>query len=312
MRLLFPTVALAITGLHPVHGWKAIPNGDRRLNDDGYTFLVSSIREDEDWCITATEGVGEFKKLGFRLCDFDGAPSKQLWKRDDDKIRSKINPDRCMIVGYGKKIFNGVRIRVADCDIDSDLNSFLFESDGTTRILVNEDEEFCITNQGNNPDPNDTIVAKKCGNTDDFDWTFIPEEEPSGYFGLVNDDAYPESGCLVVKNENPRNDQPLILGNCDFNHNWRYDSDGLFHTELDDDKCMQAGRGGTPRRGTKMRLFDCDKNDELQQFDYNQIDIKLRSNDDLCVGFRGDTSNVDDDPLLLKPCDKNGNNWSED
>ena len=75
---------------------------------------------------------------------------------------------------------------------------------------------------------------------------------------------------------------------------------------------MQAGDGEPAVPGTPMKLYPCDKTNPLQRFDYNFVDIELAGSDDLCVGFRGHQSHVDEDPLILKDCELNGINWSQD
>jgi hypothetical protein len=138
--------------------------------------------------------------------------------------------------------------------------------------------------------------------------------QESPYFQLVSDDASPESGCLIVVRSNPRPRQKLLLGSCDLpDQGWRYDSDTkLFHTMLKDDMCMQAGLGGTPGHGTKMRLFPCDEDEELQKFDYGNTIELVGAN--LCVIFQGIHSNVNVDEIKLKPCDISDgqDDWSQD
>lgn len=149
---------------------------DRLLQDEKYAFLVSGIDPDEAWCITAADGVNDFKNLGFRRCKFDDAPNNQLWRLDSEgKIHSKVDPSRCMVVDYGKDIFDGVRIRIANCDLNTDLNRF--SHNGATDMLrVVEDQSFCVTNRGTGPDPSDTIHAKPCGDMSRFAFTYRNED----------------------------------------------------------------------------------------------------------------------------------------
>jgi hypothetical protein len=132
-------------------------------------------------------------------------------------------------------------------------------------------------------------------------------------FQLVSDDTY-ERACLIVAGSDAKRDQKLMLGECDLpDQAWKFDN-GLFRTTLDENMCMQAGRGGTrPTHGTKMRLFPCDKDKKIQQFDYNWVNIELKDTN-MCVIFRGHTADVSKDPIILKSCDEsdNQNNWSED
>ena len=138
------------------------------------------------------------------------------------------------------------------------------------------------------------------------------------YSQLYADIPYPITSCLIVKNSQARNDQELILGNCDIpNQAWFLDKDGLYHTELDNDFCMQAGRGGgNIQQGTKMRLFQCDKDNKRQQFvgpqSIGTIKLKDPEYDHLCLEFRGVKPNVKVDPIILKKCDNVIGGWSKD
>jgi len=295
-----------------VNAWKMVRrNLGLHGDDDEYAFLVSHIRDDEDWCITATNGVGEGASLGFRRCNFDDAPDRQLWHFMNGKFHSKRNHNRCITVDYGNHISVGTWVRMHDCDMDTDLNEFLHNGE-TDKIVVKHDRRYCVTNRGNNPDSSDNIVVDKCKNNGKYLFTYrIKDEGHDDYFGL-NNDSSENGGCLVIKDENPVSGQPLILGNCDLNHDWRYDSHGLFHSALDDDMCMQLGRNNEQiKLGTAMRLYPCDQNNQKQQFDYNRIDIRPRGYNNMCIGFRGNTGNVDVDPIVLRHC-KDGSNWSQD
>jgi hypothetical protein len=142
------------------------------------------------------------------------------------------------------------------------------------------------------------------------------------YFVLISDPAAgPDSGCVTVNHSNAKEKQKLSLQECKDDNNddqyWRYDEDTkLFHTRLNDEMCMQAGLGGTPGHGTKLRLFPCDgaEYEDLRKFDYTPSGgtIKLE-NTDLCVIFRGIHSNFGD-PIVLKPCSasEGQKSWIED
>lgn len=133
-----------------------------------------------------------------------------------------------------------------------------------------------------------------------------------GSVQLVSDDSL-ERACLIVKDSDAKKDKKLILGECDKDQAWKFDN-GLFRTTLDETMCMQAGRDEKrPRPGTKMRLFPCDKDKKIQQFDYNQITIELKDTN-MCVVFKGRKADVNKDPIILKSCNKSDgqDNWSED
>ena len=72
----------------------------------GYGFVVSQIRNNQKWCLTVNEGkVGA--KLGFRRCEFDKAPRRQLWKLDaKGKLHTRVNVSKCMILN--DNLFDGV------------------------------------------------------------------------------------------------------------------------------------------------------------------------------------------------------------
>jgi hypothetical protein len=150
------------------------PVDDRPVDINGcspqqrFVFLVSKISSDEDWCITAMEGVKDFANLGFRRCDFEGAPARQLWRLDaDGKIHSKVDTDKCMIVNFGENLFDGVRMRVDRCDIDTTLNTFTHESD-SGKLHISANKDYCVTNRGTAPHSSDTIHAKPCKDEDRF------------------------------------------------------------------------------------------------------------------------------------------------
>lgn len=138
-----------------------------------------------------------------------------------------------------------------------------------------------------------------------------PPCETDGAFQLVSDEASSKA-CAIVKDSQAKADKPLILGSCDKpKQAWKLNAtSGMVRTILNETMCMQAGRGGTPQKGTKMRVFPCDKDNKLQQFDYNQLTVKLK-NTTLCVAYRGVKANVNTDPLILKNCGSVGDSWSQ-
>lgn len=120
--------------------------------------------------------------------------------------------------------------------------------------------------------------------------------------------------CIELRDpNNPGDDQKLTIGDCS-GPGWRLDSDGLFHSEADDNQCMQAGRDD-PQDGTKIRMFGCDKNNELQKFVYEgQQLIKPISDLSLCVVWQGGTPDLNKDNVILKKCNHVTNRaaWSGD
>jgi len=134
------------------------------------------------------------------------------------------------------------------------------------------------------------------------------------YSQLVSDNQDSVSACLIVKDSIPHDDQKLILGDCDLpNQAWFLDSDGLYHTKLDDNYCMQAGRTGKLKHGVNMRLFKCNKSKKSQQFQgVGVIHLKDPAYSDLYVEFRGAHPNVNVDPIILKDNDAAHAGWSAD
>jgi len=121
------------------------------------------------------------------------------------------------------------------------------------------------------------------------------------YSGYLDDPDAPKSACIDVKNNDAKDDQKLILGTCQ--SEWRFDSDGLVHTSLDDSFCMQAGRRGDVQDGEFVRLKKCDSNNRLQKFYWiNGGGIRPQSDTSLCMVWRGVHSDVGTDPIIFKDC----------
>ena len=133
-------------------------------------------------------------------------------------------------------------------------------------------------------------------------------------YGLIASDDAETSACVQVRNDYPRRNQKLVLGNCEgVKPGWRLDSDGLFHAELNDDWCIQAGKGGPVQDGEYARLRKCDSTEILQEFEWrNGGGIRPKSNELLCLVWRGVNPNVGIDPLIFKYCDNvdDRNDWS--
>jgi len=294
--------------------------------DDRYGFIVSHIVKDPSWCIFVPDNASDYDNLGFRPCDFAWAPQNQLWRVEaDGKIRSSANPDKCMIVNFGHDIFDGVRVRVANCDLDSNLIHFNHNGN-KSMISLEADRDYCVTNRGVNPHDSDTIHAKPCKDDGRFFFTFRAEDLPSTssptmvpltstpatfepviapgsppYYRISTDEA-----CLSVRNSNPYDDQRFILKNCGgVGQGFREDGNH-FRIQLNDEKCMQAGRPTvSPRHGTKMRIYKCDESEFRQKFELEDGKMRLQGRD-LCVDHRGVNANVNEDPVILKDCSKAG------
>jgi hypothetical protein len=282
----------------------------RELNEEPkFHFLVSHIRQDKSWCITAIDGNEEFGNLKLRICDFEGAPANQLFYPDfksdgSIKIGSAFD-NKCIAINHGEHLYDGARARLADCDKTA-LNDFAYDGSDDFIKVVAGGGEYCLTNVGPNPHPNDFIHAKPCQERPVFKWTAIPANAPPAYFHLVTG-----GGCAV-----PRNGNKIFLESCE-NHadrRWRAKPIGsngavLLVNELDGSQCLRAGNRDTVGSGTFMRIQPCDITDELQQFVYDGSRFQLTSRPDLCMVHRGTTANVGVDPIIMKTCNGNQEGW---
>jgi hypothetical protein len=97
---------------------------------------------------------------------------------------------------------------------------------------------------------------------------------------------------------------------CHSAHGWKEDENGLLHSELNYHKCMQADRRGPPKVGAMLRVFDCDKNNKLQLFEYKDGRLQLRG-ENLFAAFTGDIGNVNQDPIILKKCNDDTTRWTD-
>jgi hypothetical protein len=153
------------------------------------------------------------------------------------------------------------------------------------------------------------------GSIDDFHST-VDDGDHYAYGEIRSDDS-PTSACIEVKKNVARRGQKLILGDCSTakGDGWRGDSDGLLHSELNDEYCIQAGHGGKAKSGKFLRLYKCDASNKLQQWVFiNGGGIRLKHNQNLCIVWRGVHANIGQDPLILKSCDdvEDRNDWSND
>jgi hypothetical protein len=137
-------------------------------------------------------------------------------------------------------------------------------------------------------------------------------------YGRLYSDAYGIEGsyCIELKNENASNDAKIYLGDCT-GPGWRMDSRGMFHSEQDDNQCMQAGRSGNPRDGTKLRMYKCNKSKKHQKFKYLDDDvgssIRPKVDESLCVVYHGEHADYGDE-IILRKCNKVDDQagWSTD
>lgn len=311
MKLSSIVTITATTVLYTSHGvsgnaWVRI---GRRDQEDEYGSLVSGIRQNAQWCVAASNGVAVGAEVGFKRCN---GSNRQLWHYgDDNKLHSKVNPSRCLSVENGSTsaVKDGAHIKIASCD---KATSFMYDVDTAADLIqVKSNTKFCVVNTGITPESSDIMIIKPCSTSEKrFQFTY---KKPLEYHGYALD--WTPSGCLEVKDQNPRSGQPLILGDCSKNYRWRLDSSNNFHTQLNDGMCMQAdpAEGQAIGKGVPLRLYPCDAKKSYQKFLIELGGgIYLKDYPDWCVGFQGNTANVGSDPLVLKDCDSDGNAWSSD
>lgn len=117
-------------------------------------------------------------------------------------------------------------------------------------------------------------------------------------------------GCIEASGHNE--DDKLMLQVCnpgEIRQEWEYDIlTGLIRAALEDGTslCMQAGRRKMPPDdGSMVRLFDCDENNTLLQFDWPSAlggPIILRGDVRYCIIFRGGSADLGVDPIIVKKC----------
>lgn len=308
-------------------GWKVEPilgsgvsdNGHRQLNEEG-SFLVSQVRQNQDWCIVApdldwpdNQPSYQESRLRFGHCEpyFDAYQlegRKQLFSLClDGKIRSQEYPGLCMIVNDGVNIGGGL-MRLDDCDINSDLNRFCHESDPKNIRLASPNDGYCVTNEGSTPNVGDTIHAKPCRDGGRYEFEF---QEARYYWQIIV--APSILGCMMPRNGKiPTRRDKVYIDHCGSPEDaWGFEETGtgavLFHNKLDYNMCMQSGNGGPPGDGTKMRYYPCDRSNALQRFmrvfsgDGYTYKITPESRTDLCVVPHGSTVEVGDE-VILKVC----------
>lgn len=112
--------------------------------------------------------------------------------------------------------------------------------------------------------------------------------------------------CMEVRNGIATGRQRAVLGDCS-GAGWRMDDDGMFHSELNHDFCLQAGYGSHNNLRTRvLRIEDCDADNQLQRWAFeNGGEIHPALDPELCVIWQGLNANVGRDQMYLMPC----NSW---
>jgi hypothetical protein len=149
-------------------GQPSVPPTGSPTPEPQFSFVVSNIADDEDWCLTATRTKRD-GNLGFRPCDYDGKPNNQQWKFQNGQFVSKIDESRCMQVGFGSTIFSGVRVRLGTCS--NTLTMFTYTANGY--IQPEGNPGLCISNRGSNPNSGDTINIHNCIDREDYMWDIV-------------------------------------------------------------------------------------------------------------------------------------------
>jgi hypothetical protein len=289
-----------------------------------FFFTLNVAADAGDGCIGLKQGTTEHgDRLVLRSCESDD--DSILWTIDgDSRFRSKVNMTQCMQVGVkDSPAAADSPLRMVECGRTDALQQFDlsdFMSDLSGLIKVASAPHLCVVHHGPGTQiDKDIIFLKKCeilGEDRSQGWEVnfhqqVPDEEPSDFFTFG---APGGDGCIGLKNGSILRGTPLILVNCSLTDDaiqWVKDYDHRFHSKVDFDMCIQVGvTGSTPESGTSMRIVPCGVSD-LQHFDITQVGpiegglggpIKPEGSADLCMVHRGNTANIGEDPILVKPC----------
>lgn len=192
-------------------------------------------------------------------------------------------------------------MRIFECDPSNDLQQF--DWDEGDEISLSEFPELCVVFLGDDADlDEDPIFLKECDEVKPkrLRW----KAHPSKGFSIRN--VKTPTGCMMVEGSGDE-DNKLLLATCKSklkSQKWAYEN-GMLHTALDKKMRLQAGRKGKPSSGKKMRIFECDSSNELQQFDWSDREkISLSEFPEYCVVFLGWKADLDEDPVFLKLCDE--------
>lgn len=316
MKLLASSLWLALAALsfsstNAAGPWKVEKIQDyRALSGTNSNFLISNASPpDQPLCITVVDdgSLRNVANLKLEHCNFEMFPSNQLWSFEDGKLLNGLGSGnaKCMVVNHGVSLFDGVRMRLADC-VKNSLNEFVFDGE-YIRIAVNTG--YCLANRGTRAQAGDTILAKPCQDVNTFKWNH-KNEDPRNDGGTLYS-FFAEGGCIQPKNGSTEKFTPIIMDNCDDARAWNVkEMNGvkIFRNRLDLSMCLQAGLGGYVDHGTKLRLMPCKEMERLQHFEWSdETPIKLANREeyeaDVCAEWRGRNVNVGVDPVIMKTCD---------
>lgn len=254
------------------------------------SFLVSQISKDTSWCITVTNN----DTIKLRRCDFNAANKNQLWSQTaDGRVHSALDNRKCMTIPYDSD-----RVQLEDCSTSTEFAGF--SSIGPIKEL--NDDLYCLTNRGVNPNPGDTIHAKKCLDRPDYVWEAVSSVSFREQVMIRG-----SSGCLQPRGGDRRR---VYLDECDKELVWHFEpipatDSFLLHSALDDSLCLRAGRGSGFKDGTWMRLVKCDHQDTQQHIVVGPSGTSLHvaNNFDFCMEHAGIKPNVGKDIIIMKSCD---------
>jgi len=227
-------------------------------------------------------------------------------------FESFANQGYCMQAGLEGALEDGKKIRYMPCDPTDKLQHFVWVDGFDSPIKPVLDTDLCLTAQG---DPNvlgANLIMKDCD---------IREEEWSGdSLGEFDEGAYYEFGNYVGCVQPSGNKDRAIIGSCGGAESAWFveyvdaeDFTVAFHNGKYKNLCMQAGNGGAVIDGKKIRLKDCDSEEPLQYFIWEDYEapIKIKSNPNLCVVAQGLPAEKGAN-LIAKDCEVRNDEWSGD
>lgn len=302
---------------------------ERRLFYQGYDtrgFRIKARRKNDgkSWCMDAVYGTspesnGLYPSVGFRHCDYSGNRKSQYFDAlyDPDRsgppkvsIETAVQPNLCLLVEDGKQTSSesGDRIRLGDCG-DNRGNEFVFDGNINeySKLRVAGNQDLCIVFEGNDPDRDDRMIIRTCRDSDMFEWKFETNyyDMPNRFAGGGDDD------CVRVRGNSPTEGDRIVWDHCEYREDaavWRMDTNGLIHSKLSDEMCMEAA---DDEEGAAIRLEPCDSFDSKQRFEFDGEDdpIYLKSKPHLYLQAQGN-SNDSGDPMVLGRDDRMV--WSPD
>lgn len=156
-------------------------------------------------------------------------------------------------------------------------------------LMIGMDGDCCPTSTGTFLDCCDTEVPVT---------TATPLDVASTV--LLTPTNYP--GCMKV-NGNGNDDDFLILATCnsaDIKQQLKFVGSSI-QLGMDDTKCLQAGRMGTPSQGKYIRVYPCDSSNDLQSFSWDSPSGRLYPTNypEVVVVFRGTNANLNADRIIL-------------